>query len=209
MTTPPFDSARYTGEITDMPDLPEHLIKHPGEIKTFGILHWIVAFFGFVLFGGGSLLFINLGFLIQQALPQMPAEERETMLKIAHFAGEVAWIMWIQLACCCVLTILLCIAGFGLLQARDYGRRISLYYAGASILTKIVLSVLFFIYMGSATQRLTDSIQGFVSEEEARAMSGGMSLLNTIINTLMVCIYPVLVICLLNRKKVKDCLRGR
>jgi hypothetical protein len=208
-TPPPFAEPTHFGDGSDLPEVPEHLLKFPAEIKTFGILHWVVAFFGFICFAGGSTVIIFFSYLVNQIPPQIPPEEREVFLRIASFAESIAWIMWIQLASSCLLTLLLCVAGFGLLKARAYGRTLSLFYAALSIFTKIYLAALAIIYIAPELQKFTASLQELVQEKDQSPMGEEMGLLNTVINTLLFCVYPILVLIFMNRKQVRDCLRGR
>jgi fumarate reductase subunit D len=208
-TAPPFDETTHFGGASGLPDVPQHLLKFPVEIKTFGILHWVIAFCGFICFVGGSTVIIFFSTLANQTPPGIPPEDRESIQSVAIFAESIAWIMWIQLACCSILTILLCIAGFGLLKARDYGRRMSQYYAVASIITKVVIGALSVIYIGPELQRMIERMESLAKEKGINTAGGDMGLLNTSINTLLFCVYPVLVLIFLHRKAVKDCLRGR
>ncbi len=208
-TPPPFHEPTLFDGGSELADVPEHLLKHPAEIKLFGILHWVVAFCGFICFVGGSAVIIFFATLANQIPPGVSAEDREVIQRVTNFAASVSWIMWIQLVGCCVLTFLLCIAGFGLLKARDYGRRLSLYYAVASIVTKIVIGALSVIYIGPELQRMIEGMKTLAQEKGLNTTGGEMSLLNTIINTLLFCVYPIAVLIFLNRKTVKDCLRGR
>lgn len=181
----------------------------PSAIKVFGILHLIIGGIG-ILSGIWTALMVLfykdfIGWMNRVGGGHQPAAYQEAQLA---YMAELQWLTWLQLAVSVVLIVFLLIAGVRLLKRRDSGRIWSVRYAWTSIGSKAVTLVLMIIYGLPAASRMNESIIGEPGSAAA-GMAGILTVVSTVVGMVSTMIYPILVISILNGRRVRDYLAGR
>jgi hypothetical protein len=181
----------------------------PSSIKVFGILHLIVA--GFGIFSGIWTVLVILYFKDfmgwMNGLGGRRGADAQQAAQMAYMA-EIQWLTWLQLGASVVLIGLLLIAGVHLLKRRDRGRVWSVRYGWTSIATKAVTLVLMIIYGLPAASRMNEAMLDETAPAMA-GMAGIMTMVSTVVGIVSTMIYPILVISILNGRRVRDYLADR
>jgi hypothetical protein len=212
METPsPYQSPQSHMSPQPPPGLPDVMVREPGAIKTFGVIHLIMAGYGIImgLFSLLSTLFFQ-NFSKSFATPSGTSGPSSTEQEMAmtNYMSDLQFYTYISIAFTFVLAAMLIIAGIGLLKAREKGRVMSIRYAWTSIATKVVALIYTIVVVMPATKRMTDTMY--------QGMPGGMS--NTmgsimqysqIFGILITLAYPILVLVMMKGEKVKAYLAGR
>lgn len=178
----------------------------PGQIKVMGILHLVLA--------GLGLVSILLGFVSRKVSESvMTAQEKAggiqaTQARISRGIVEASeTLAWFGHVSALVLGTMLLLAGLGLLKRRKSGLSWSNRYAWTSILFKAVNLVLFVTILMPRIGGLFSSLESGGKEMQ---MFGTMMRISTIAGGIagpvFSCIYPVLVLILLNRDPVRKSL---
>jgi hypothetical protein len=100
-----------------------------------------------------------------------------------------------------VLTVMLIIAGIGLLKRRESGRVMSLRYAWTSISFKMINLLIFLTFMMPATTRYNEAMLSGMPTE----MGSMMNIVTQVIQVLTLLatfIYPIVVLIMMRKEKV-------
>lgn len=187
------------------PDLAVGNMREPGAIKTFGVLHLVIAGLGFlaVLFNAVAAVFSDSLSKFQADIPgqnsRLPEIQKAYMQEMMPFT-------WASIAFSLILTVMLVLAGIHLLKIRDKGRVLSLRYAWTSLAMKALLLIGTIIIVMPATKRMTEQMyEGIPGSAAVNGIMPAMQLLSV----LATCIYPVIVLVMMKSPKIKEYLRGR
>lgn len=187
------------------PDLAVGNMREPGAIKTFGVLHLVIAGLGFlaVLFNAVAAVFSDSLSKFQADIPgqnsRLPEIQKAYMQEMLPFT-------WASIAFSLILTVMLVLAGIHLLKIRDKGRVLSLRYAWTSLAMKALLLIGTIIIVMPATKRMTEQMyEGIPGSAAVNGIMPAMQLLSV----LATCIYPVIVLVMMKSPKIKEYLRGR
>ncbi len=185
---------------------PMPLANPPGQIKVLGILHLVFAGLGVViaLFGLISQRFNESVLRMQENAGGI----QEAQARVSRSLTEATQsINWFGCGSSILLAIPLVVAGLGLLKGRRSGLAWSNGYAWTSILLKIIYVVLVLTLVIPEINRL---LVGFESQgPEVKIFADIMkpTMIATLVATPIVsCIYPILVLVLLNRESVRKSL---
>ena len=187
------------------PDLAVGNMREPGAIKTFGVLHLVIAGLGFlaVLFNAVAAVFSDSLSKFQADIPgqnsRLPEIQKAYMQEMLPFT-------WASMAFSLILTVMFVLAGIHLLKIRDKGRVLSLRYAWTSLAMKALLLIGTIIIVMPATKRMTEQMyEGIPGSAAVNGIMPAMQLLSV----LATCIYPVIVLVMMKSPKIKEYLRGR
>ncbi len=198
-----------------MPQPPEYvlepMIHEPASIKVFGIMHLVIAAYGVLtgLFSLVSTLFFQ-GMsqsLMSGSIPGGPSggAQEKAMLE---YMNELKPFTYGSLAFSLCLTVMLIIAGIGLLKSRDLGRVMSIRYAWASIVTKVIGVAYTIAFVMPATKRMTDTLYQGLPGAMGNTM-GSVMQYSPLFSILVTFTYPVVVLFMMNHDKVRQYLAGR
>lgn len=191
-------------QMIDQPrgDLPVELIREPGAIKTFGVIHLCIAGCGilYTLFAIVSSLFTK------NIFGSMPAAASDQMDAALQYANELALVTNLQYAGSLILGVLLIIAGIQLLKVRDAGRRLSIKYALLSLTFKAIYFFVTMLYIMPKTKAFTDAMYRDIP---GGPLMGSLVQFMTLAGVLAGCIYPTIVLIMMRGKTIKDYLAGR
>ena len=187
------------------PDLAVGNMREPGAIKTFGVLHLVIAGLGFL-----AVLFIAVAAVFSDSLSKFQADipgQNSRLPEIQKaYMQEMLPFTWASIAFSLILTVMLVLAGIHLLKIRDKGRVLSLRYAWTSLAMKALLLIGTIIIVMPATKRMTEQMyEGIPGSAAVNGIMPAMQLLSV----LATCIYPVIVLVMMKSPKIKEYLRGR
>lgn len=202
-------SSNYQTDPSSPPELPQHLTPQPSAIKTFGILHIILASFGLLCNLGGLGFVAAASSIFASMKESLPEKDRLAFTYLEQMLATNSALVLAQFLSGVVLTIMLFIAGIGLLKRKPIGRTASVVYGITSIVTKVVLAVITMIYFRDVNEQLTANFMQSQSGLSAGAAGSGGNIISDLISLLSSCIYPILTLILLNSRKVKEYLRAR
>jgi hypothetical protein len=206
----------YQTPQTQMPpqpprDVPDVMLQEPGAIKTFGVLHLVIAGYG-ILMG----LFSLLGTVFFQGLSKNLLSPRgaagpsgsEQEMAMMNYMNEMQVFTYVSLAFSMILSVLLIIAGIGLLKGRESGRVMSLRYAWASLVTKAITFAFTIAVVMPATKRMTDTLYQGLPGNMGNTMGSFMQY-SQLITILFTCIYPIIVLVVMKGQKIKEYMAAR
>lgn len=129
----------------------------PAAPKVFGILSIVFAAFGIATTIIGMIGF----WLIREYLPDMPDDVREEVAKsLEQQSTGLIYAQWgFDFAC----SVVLLVAGIGLVMYRHWGKATFLGYAAMTILWGVVYLILFFSLQGGVDFTSAESISQLVS----------------------------------------------
>lgn len=187
------------------------VVPEPGAIKTFGVLHLVVAGIGLVmnLFSLVSTIFFQ-SFTKRFAAPRgaagpTVANQEDAMML---YMSEMQTYTYLTIAFNCILIVMLTIAGIGLLKGREKGRVMSIRYAWTSLATKLIAVIYTFALVIPATQRFTETMYQGLPGGMGNTMSSIMQY-SQVFTILVYCAYPVVVLVVMKGEKIKEYLAGR
>ncbi len=194
-----------------LPQPPEQiapeLMRPPGQIKVFAIIHLVLAIYGFCtgIFGILSTLFFGkIMNMTQMGGNAAPAE----LQKMNDMMESLKPYNIMHAAFTLILAVMLLLAALSLLKNRDNGRKQSNYYAWTSILFKVIYLAVNILVIIPVTKAMTMSDMPHVSGQ----MATGLDLMVTImpvISILITFIYPIVALVMLNTREVRNFLAGR
>jgi hypothetical protein len=197
-----FQTSPYVSP-TVPPGPPQIAAVPPAQVKVLGILHLTFAGIGFLMLLG-TLVMQQFNEKVWASQTQVGGDmaiqaeiSREMMESIQGYT-------WLQQAGSAVLTVLLIVAGIGLLKRRRSGLVWSNAYAWSALALRIscvgyflavIVPKLDQIIERETAGKVVDST--FLLVTKASMVGGG------VVGGLAYCIYPVLVLILLNRESVR------
>jgi hypothetical protein len=132
-------------------------------------------------------------------------EQQAAMLQ---YMNELKPFTYVSLAFSFVLAVMLIIAGIGLLKSRDSGRQMSIRYAWASIITKLISLGFTIAIVIPATKRMTDTLYQGMPGTMSNTM-GSVMQYSQVFSILVTFTYPVIVLFMMKSEKVRQYLAGR
>lgn len=178
----------------------------PGQIKVLAILHLVFAGLGLVtlIFGVFSQKMSESVIAMQEKAGGVQAAQAQISRGIVEASKEATWFGYLSSL---VLGAMLLIAGLALLKGRKSGLAWSNRYAWTSILFKITNLILFFTLIQPKLNQLFSAMDGGGKEMEmVRSITKASTTVGGAIGPIFACIYPVLVLILLNRESVRKAL---
>lgn len=162
--------------------------------KVFGIIHIIYAGLG-ILTAAASVGAVA---AMKAFIPEGQAKELDTMLKAYESMANYAYV---DVLIKVIFGIVLIVAGIGLLKKKSWSVGLSIFWSIARMVTMIV----FTIVLAGPTKAFQEKVQaassGGAEMQEFQQMATGIG---NIVGVVMVCIYPVLCIIFLSKKRVKQ-----
>ena len=176
----------------------------PASIQVFAIFHFILAGIG-VLFGLWSV--VSMFFSNEMAGVGMPAgEQREKFVEAQQgYMEDIGWVSVMTGVFMLVLAVMLAIAGAKLWKKQKAGLVWSNRYAWTSIATKLISLVVGVLVVLPASGKMVEAMtEGMPGNSEATSMVMKYSTAaGALLGPLCSLIYPVLVLVLLNKPRVK------
>lgn len=185
---------------------PMPLANPPGQIKVLGVLHLVLAGVGvlLVLYALVSRHFSKVLLSAQQTAGGLQETQARFTQAITESAERFNWFSY---ASSVLLAVLLVVAGIGLLKSRRSGLAWSNRYAWTSIGLKIVNLILCVTMVIPEMNRVLAEFDGQGPEFKMLASIMKPAMIATLVVTPIVsCVYPVLVLVLLNRESVRKSL---
>jgi hypothetical protein len=167
--------------------------RRPAPVNVFGILN--IAFSVMMIF---SLLFLIASFF----LGDMPVFRDNPAFKMARDYPAYKTIQEVSVILGIPSTLVLLMAGVGLLKLKSWGRTLSIFYGFYAILQSLGLGVANYFVL------LRPMLETHVNLKDPQAMG---EFFGAIFGTLAGClgiIYPILLIIFMNRRSVIDALRA-
>jgi|688.fasta_scaffold12282_12 hypothetical protein len=194
--TPQDIAAMQTAQYADL--------GQPQTVKVFGIMHVILAVYGFgTLVLGVITTFV--GNPVYNFMPKTP-ELTKQMAMEAQMQDQMRVVTVLGLVMALVLSILILIAGIKLLQKRRGGLVWSNRYAWASLAGKAIALVLTFLYTIPAMREM--AVDPALPAAAQSIMRTSM-VVGAVLGVVGTCIYPILSLILLNRPKTKEWFANR
>jgi hypothetical protein len=202
----------YHTSQTQMPaQSPDVILREPGAIKVFGVLHLVIA--GYSIFTEAINLVINIFFpdlarsLSKPRGISAPSSAEQEMALI-HYMNEVKTYSYSSTAFSFILAIMLIVAGIGLLKGRVNGRVMSLRYAWISLVTKIVSFIIAIAVVMPATKRMAEALYQNLPGTYSQTMVDLMQY-SPLIVILISCVYPIIVLVVMKGQKIKEYMAAR
>jgi hypothetical protein len=197
----PYATPSHSGNI---PAMPPAVV--PGQIKVLGILHLVFAGIGLVtiLVGVVSHRLTESMLVIQEKAGGIQEAQAKISRGIIESSNYVTWFGYISAF---VLGVMLLIAGLGLLKRKKAGLSWSNRYAWTSIAFKVINLVLFLTVVLPRVQGMFSEMEKGGREMQMAASIAKMSAIGGgIAGPVVTCVYPILVLVLLNRDSVRKSL---
>lgn len=185
---------------------PMPLANPPGQIKVLGVLHLVFAGLGIVivLFGLIYQGFSDSILRMQENAGGIQVAQARVSRALTEATQSINWFAY---GSSLLLAIPLVVAGIGLLKGRRSGLAWSNGYAWTSILMKITYLILVATLAIPAMNRLLAEFEGQGLEIKLFASVMKPTMVVSMVATpILSCIYPVLVLILLNRESVRKAL---
>lgn len=214
MTTQPspYDSPQSTMMAQPPPNLAMGTIIEPPSIKVFGIFHLVVAGLGIIgtIYGLVMLQFSSqFSKMMTIAPPGAPATGPSAQeLAMNQYMHDTRLFTYIGFGFALVLTVMLIIAGVGLLKRRESGRVMSLRYAWTSISFKMINLLIFLTFMMPATTRYNEAMLSSMPAEMGSVMNIVTQVMQ-VLSLLAGCIYPIVVLIMMRKENVKTFLAAQ
>jgi hypothetical protein len=194
--TPQDIAAMQTAQYADL--------GQPQTVKVFGIMHVILAVYGFGALVLGVITAL-VGNPVYNFMPKTP-ELTKQMAMEAQMQDQMRVATVVALVIALVLAVLILIAGIKLLQKRGSGLRWSNRYAWASLAGKAITLVLTFVYTIPAMREMAGDP---ALPAAAQSMIQTSIAVGMVVGVIFTCIYPILTLILLNRPKTKEWFANR
>lgn len=181
----------------------QHDIGQPQTVKIFGIFHLILGVFGAVM-SLWNFVILFVGNPFDAFLPKTAEMAKQQQLQ-ADMEAEMLPSTIVSSVFYVLITVLIIVAGIKLLKRRKDGLKWSNRYAVVSLVTKGISILLAFIYVIPAMRKMY---------EDSTVSSGGIDMggimtAGVLIAMIVGCVYPALVLIVLNRAKTKEWFAAR
>lgn len=174
-------------------------IAQPQTVKVFGIMHVLLAVYGFGQTVLGSITAF-IGNPVYHFMPKTPQLAKQMELE-AQMQDKMLVATVLVLLITSITTVLILIAGIKLLKKRRSGRVWSNRYAWTSLMGKFVTLIVTFVYTIPAMREM--AIDPSMPAAAQSVMRTTM-VVGTVVGVLVTCTYPILTLILLNRPKTKE-----
>ena len=194
------------------PNLAMETVIEPASIKVFGIFHLIIAGLGSIgtIFGLVMLQFSNqFSKLMTMAPPGSSSGASSQQEKaVIQYLGETRTYTYITSGFSIILAVMLIIAGIRLLKKRESGRVMSIRYAWASIAAKVITLVMMLTFMMPATTRYNEAMFSSIGSGMGSTMNV-VTQISQLVGLAMTLIYPIVVLIMMRKEKVKTFLAAQ
>jgi hypothetical protein len=186
------------------PPLPPAAV--PAQIRVLAILHFVIAGLGVVsmLFGLVSRKFSASMIAVQEKAGGIQALQAQISRTILNDSQPIIWLGY---ASALILGLMLLRAGLALSKQKKSGLSWSNRYAWTSILFKVVHLILFLTLLFPKLEALFSTFDA--GKREMRMVGSMMrasSLASGVLGPVVMCLYPIIVLILLNRESVRKSL---
>jgi hypothetical protein len=188
-----------------MPMAPQ-IAREPGAIKTFAVLHLVIAGIGVL-----TVLYQTLSFVFSNKVMGAIGKPPEIAEIQASYMKQLSVFSWAGIVFSLILIVMLFMAGLALLKAKDRGRILSLRYAWTSIVMKVISAIVTIVWVMPISKRMMEEIYQGMPAMPA-GFSSIMSTLvsySTLIIILLTLAYPIVVLVMMRNEKIKNYLAGR
>lgn len=184
------------------------MVREPGAIKTFGVIHLIIAGYGIItgLFSLLSTIFFQ-QFTQNFSGSSGPSGANQEMTMMSYMS-ELQVYTYSAIAFSFILAAMLIIAGIGLLKGREKGRVMSIRYAWTSMGMKLITLIFTIVVVMPATKRMTETMYSGMPGGVSNTM-GSIMQYSQVFGILISFAYPILVLVMMKGEKVKEYLAGR
>lgn len=198
-----FQSSPYASPAVPPTPAPPIPVIPPAQIKVLGILHLVFAGLGALLLLG-TLMIQRFNENVWASQTQAGGDQAIQAEISKEMVESMQGYTWLQHAGSAVLTVLLIVAGTGLLKRRRSGlvwsnayawSALALRISGVGYFLAVIVPKLDQIIERTTAGKAVDSTILLVTK--ASMVGGG------VVGSLAYCIYPVLVLILLNRESVR------
>jgi hypothetical protein len=164
--------------------------------KVFGIINIVYACLGVMM----GLASVGAMFAFKAMMRGAEGEVKEAKLIVEAFDDLMIY-SYIDVAFKVVLGLVLLVAGIGLLKKKMWGQKMCLFWAIARMLVAVGMMV----WTLGPTREFQEKINqvGGEQQEQIQQMAQGVG---SVMSIVFICIYPVLCLVFLTKKKVKDSL---
>lgn len=191
----PYEVSQSGMSSVSAPDLPPEM---PTSVpKVFGIIHICYAALGgcVALMGIAGVFFI-------QFLAQKGGDEFKEMRPIASAYDGLTSYVFIDAGVKILLAVMLLVAGIGLLKRQAWALKLSNIWSVA----RIVAAVGMMIWGLSEMSGFKDQLSAGKNAQQQRIQQTTQNVGN-VVGIMMVCIYPIVSLVFLSKKRVKDAMR--
>lgn len=209
--TSPYDSPQSAMMPQPPPNLAMETIIEPPSIKVFGVFHLIVAGYGIVMtISSLVMLQFSDGFtkLMGAAGGGATAFSANQQQAMSQYMNDTKMFSYISGAFASVLAIMLIMAGIGLLKRRESGRVMSIRYAYTSIGLKVITLIMMLTFLMPATTRYNEAMFSGMGSSLGNTMNAAIKV-SQILGVLIACIYPIVVLIMMRKEKVKTFLASQ
>lgn len=164
--------------------------------RVFGIIHIVYASLGtiYALFGVGMM------FVVKAMMEKMSGEHKEAKVFLEAYDQLMVY-TFIDTGFKVVLGVVLLIAGVGLLKKKLWAQKVSLFWSVARIVVAVGMVIL---TLGPTREFQEKANQiGGEQQEQFQQIAQGVG---SIVGIIFICIYPVLCLIFLTKKRVRDAL---
>lgn len=187
------------------------MLHEPGAIKTFGVLHLVIAGYGILM---GIISLVSTVFF--QGLSKNLATPRgvagpsgaEQEMAMMNYMNELKTYTYFSLTMTFLLAVMLILAGIGLLKGREKGRVMSIRYAWSSIVAKLIGIIITVAVVMPATKRMTDTLYQGMPGGMAKTM-GSFVQYSQLFTIIITCTYPIVVLVVMKGQKIKEYMAAR
>lgn len=166
--------------------------------KVFGIIHICYAVAGGVF----SLMGVGMVFLLKAMAEQGGEEFKEMKPLVAAYDGMETY-LYVDMSIKLVLAVILVAAGIGLLKRRAWSIKLSVFWAVSRVVIAVGM-MLWGLGVSADFQEKLGSAQNAQQEQMQQITQG----VGNVVGIVIICIYPVLTVIFLSKKKVRDAVRS-
>lgn len=186
------------GDISASSQQPAAPLMKPTSVTVFGILHLIFGAFSLCGIGFSLLIFVVPDLFQQPGMAQNPA------LDLMNNNDGYRVFLAVSLVVGLVATVILLIAGLGLLNGKPFGRRLSIVYGWYGVVSTVAGCAANFYWSFGPTLEMIQNLP-----EGPEKFGATFGLVAGLIGSALGLVYPVLLLVFMNRTIVIDYFRER
>lgn len=192
----PYEVSRSGMSAVSVPELPPELTPEvPTSVpKVFGIIHICYASLG------GIVAFMGVaGVYFIQFLAQKGGDEFKEIRPIANAYDGITSYVLIDAGLSILLSVMLLVSGIGLLKRRAWAIKLSNFWS----VSRIVAAVGIMIWGLAVMSDVQDQVTAGQSAQQQQFQEGLQNVGN-VFGIIVVCIYPIVSLVFLSKKRVRD-----
>jgi hypothetical protein len=193
------------------PQYVETMVPEPAAIRTFGVMHLVIAGLGILqtLYSVFSIVFMDqFAGMMTGGAPTRRTGMPDPSQVMMEMMDKLKWYTYLSMGVGVILIVMLIIAGIGLLKGRENGRVMSLRYAWTSIVTKVMALIYTIVVVVPLSKQMMTGASAGGPPGMEEVMNIVMPLAQ-IFGVLVTFTYPVIVLIVMNGRRVKDYLSAR